>query len=76
METTPIAVTASPVFKPRTGVITRFLGKLHIERSFQYSCPACGHTEETAHLPLEAIPCSCCNRLLQLRAEERQLQPQ
>jgi WD40 repeat protein len=76
METTPIAVTPTPQFKPKSGVITRFLGKQRIERSYQYSCPACGHTEETAHLPREAIPCPSCKRLLQVCAEAPQLQPQ
>lgn len=71
----PLSVTATPLFKPRQGVITRFLGKQQIEQSYQYSCPACGHTEEAPRLPSEAIPCTSCKRLLQIRADVRELQP-
>jgi WD40 repeat protein len=73
---TPIRVTPTPRFKPRTGVITRFLGKQRIEQWYQYSCPACGHIEETNRLPSKAIPCPSCQRLLQISTEARQLQPQ
>jgi WD40 repeat protein len=75
-EESPLLVTPTTVFKPSTGVITRFLGKQKVERAYQYSCPACGHTAETPHLPSEAIPCKSCNRRLQVSAEVRQLQPQ
>lgn len=76
IEATPLAVTPTRLFKPRTGVITRFLGKQQIEQSYQYSCPACGHTEETSRLPRETIPCLSCKRLLQVCPEARELQPQ
>lgn len=72
----PIRVSPTPQRKPKTGVFTRILGKQRIEPSYQYSCPACGHTEETTLLPTEAIPCSSCKRLLQVSTEARQLQPQ
>ena len=75
-EDLPLVVTPTPLFKPKNGVITRFLGKQKIECSYQYSCPACGHTAEVGCLPSEAIPCPSCNRLLRLCVEVSQLQPQ
>ncbi|HTU91805.1 MAG TPA: WD40 repeat domain-containing protein [Gemmataceae bacterium] len=75
-EETPLPVTATPLFKPKSGVITRFLGKRKSEQAYQYTCPACGHAGEIASLPREAVPCSFCNRLLRLNAEVQQLQPQ
>lgn len=76
LEEQPLPVTPTPLFKPRSGVITRFLGKQKIERSYQYTCPACGHTAEIACLPSEAIPCPSCKRMLRVRADVPQLQPQ
>jgi|GEM_PF-2879715 WD40 repeat protein len=71
----PLRVTATPAFKPKSGVITRFLGKRKIERTYHYTCPACGHGGEIASLPPDAIPCPFCNRLLRVSVEEPQLQP-
>jgi hypothetical protein len=76
MVDTPLLVTPTPLFKPRSGVITRFLGKQKVERSYQYNYPACGHTAETLCLPREAIPCPSCKRLLRVSEEVAQLQPQ
>jgi WD40 repeat protein len=72
----PVRVMATPLFKPRTGVITRFLGKQKVDQAYQYTCPACGHSMETARLPRETIPCTACRRLLRVSIEEPQLQPQ
>jgi len=72
----PLLVTPTPLFKPKNGVITRFLGKRKVECSYQYICPACGHSAETSCLSSEAIPCPSCHRLLRLRVEVPQLQPQ
>jgi WD40 repeat protein len=72
----PLQTTATPLFKPKTGVITRFLGKPKIDRSYQYSCPSCGHAAETESLPRDAVRCSKCNRLLRVCAEVAQLQAQ
>jgi WD40 repeat protein len=71
----PLVATATPSFQPKSGVITRFLGKRKIERAYRFSCPACGYVGEIARLPHEVIPCTCCNRLLYIRTEEPQLQP-
>jgi WD40 repeat protein len=72
----PIQVTATPVFEPKTGVITRFLGKHKINRAYRYRCPACGQTTETPHLSPEAIPCPSCRRLLRVSTEETRLPAQ
>jgi WD40 repeat protein len=71
----PLLVTATPSFKPKSGVITRFLGKRKIERAYRYICPACGHVEEIVRLPHDTIPCPSCHRLLRVSAEVAQLQP-
>lgn len=76
MEGCPLLVTPTPLFKPKSGVITRFLGKQKVERTYQYRCPACGHTAEIPCLPSEAIPCQSCHRLLCVSVEVPQLQPQ
>ena len=76
MANTPIQVTATPVFKPKSGVITRFLGKHKIERAYQYCCPACGHSTETPHLPSEAIPCTSCQRWLHVSMEDTRVPAQ
>jgi WD40 repeat protein len=73
---TPLWVTATPAFKPTAGVITRFLGKRKIERSYQYVCPACGRAAEISNLPSEPTPCASCRRLLRVSMEEPQLQTQ
>lgn len=75
IEQPPLLVTPTPLFKPKSGVITRFLGKQKVQRTYQYSCPACGHTAEIPQLPSEAIPCQSCNRLLRVSEEVPQLQP-
>lgn len=75
VEEPPLAVTALPAFKPKSGVITRFLGKRKSEQAYQYACPACGHGEEITRLPGEAIPCPACHRLLRISTEVPQLQP-
>lgn len=74
-EEPPLAVTALPVFKPKSGVITRFLGKRKSEQAYQYACPACGHAEEISRLPDENLPCPSCHRLLRISTEAPQLQP-
>lgn len=71
----PLPVTALPAFKPKSGVITRFLGKRKCQLAYQFTCPACGHGAEIDSLPREAVPCASCNRLLRIRAEMPQLQP-
>lgn len=76
IEEPPLSVTATPMFKPKSGVISRFLGKQKIDRAYQYTCPSCGQTTETPHLPPEAIPCPSCQRLLRVSMETSQLQPQ
>jgi ribosomal protein S27E len=68
-EESPLPVIATPSFKPKSGVITRFLGKQKVERTYIYTCPACGHSGEIASLPSESIHCSSCNRLLRVSAE-------
>ncbi|HTU18842.1 MAG TPA: WD40 repeat domain-containing protein [Gemmataceae bacterium] len=73
---TALVVRPTLLFKPNNGVITRFLGKQKVVRAYQYICPACGQTAETACLPSEAIPCASCKRLLHLRDEVPQLQTQ
>lgn len=70
----PLPVTATPAFKPKSGVITRFLGKRKCQQTYQYTCPACGHVEETTSLPHEAVPCSSCSRMLRVHVETPQLQ--
>jgi WD40 repeat protein len=75
-EEVPLFVTAIPSFKPRSGVITRFLGKPKVERSYHYTCPACGSGGEIASLPRDAVRCASCNRLLRVHAEVPQLQAQ
>lgn len=76
LEEVPLPVTATSSFKPKSGVITRFLGKRKAERAYHYTCPACGHRGEIASLPLESIRCTSCNRLLRVSAEVPQLQEQ
>ncbi len=73
-EDVPLRVIATPSFKPKSGVISRFLGKRKIERSYHYSCPACGQNAEVASLPSELVPCTGCNRLLRINSEVPQLQ--
>jgi WD40 repeat protein len=75
-EQAPLPVAATPIFKPKSGVITRFLGKQKISRSYQYTCPVCSQTAETPDLPREAIPCASCHRLLRLTTDAGQLQNQ
>jgi WD40 repeat protein/ribosomal protein S27E len=75
-EDVPLPVTATSSFKPKSGVITRFLGKRKAERSYHYTCPACGHSAEIASLPHESIRCTTCNRVLLVSAEVPQLQTQ
>jgi predicted RNA-binding Zn-ribbon protein involved in translation (DUF1610 family) len=79
MQTLPVSdsgneVTATSSSKPKSGVITRFLGKQKVERTYRYTCPACGHSGELASLPSEFIHCSSCNRLLRVSAEVPQSQ--
>lgn len=76
VEEVPLQVTAAPVFKPKNGVITRFLGKQKIDRTYQYTCPSCGQSTETSCLPHEDVRCTSCNRLLRVNEEVPQLQPQ
>lgn len=76
VEPPPLQVTATPLFKPKSGVITRFLGKHKVNRSYQFTCSACGHTAELLQLPSDAIPCGSCNRSLRLHLEAAQLQTQ
>jgi hypothetical protein len=73
-EESVLPVTATPRFKPRSGVITRFLGKKKIERAYQYTCPACGHVQEIPNVPGDAIPCPECRRLLRIHLDTPQLQ--
>jgi WD40 repeat protein len=73
-EHVPLPVIATPSFKPKSGVITRFLGKRKIERFYHYTCPACGQNGEVASLPPESVHCTSCNRLLRINAEVPQLQ--
>lgn len=68
-EEVPLPVTVIPSFKPKSGVITRFLGKQKVERTYLYTCPACEHRGEIVSLPSESIHCSSCNRLLRVSAE-------
>lgn len=75
-EDAPLLVTPSRMLKPKTGVFSRFLGKQTWQQTYQYTCPACRHTTEVAHLPSASIPCPTCKRLLRVSAEVRQLQPQ
>ncbi len=75
MEEPPLAVTAQPAFKPKSGVITRFLGKRKSEQAYQYTCPACGHAEEINRLPDEDTPCPSCHRLLRISTDVPRLQP-
>lgn len=75
-EEVPLPVTATPSFKPKSGVISRFLGKQKVERTYLYTCPACGHRGEIASLPSEFIHCTSCNRLLRVSADGPQLQTQ
>jgi WD40 repeat protein len=75
MKDVPLPVTATPSFRPKNGVITRFLGKRKIEQVYRYACPACGYDGDIASLPADAIPCPSCNRLLRVIAEVPQLQP-
>ena len=75
-ESTPLLTSATPVFKPKSGVITRFLGKQKISRSYQYTCPACGQTSEAPALSTDPIPCASCQRALRLIVNEAQLQEQ
>ncbi len=75
-ESTPLLTSATPVFKPKSGVITRFLGKQKISRSYQYTCPACGQTSEAPALSTDPIPCASCQRALRLIVNGAQLQEQ
>ncbi len=76
VEEIPLVVTATPLFKPTNGVITRFLGKPKINLTYQYTCSACGHNTETSSLPSGEVRCPSCNRLLRVSGEVPQLQPQ
>src|SRR5579884_2110946 len=73
-EPIPLAVIATPSFKPKSGVITRFLGKRKIERCYRYTCPACGQSGEINSLPCGSVHCKSCNRLLRINAAVPQLQ--
>lgn len=73
LEIPALEVTATPRFKPKSGVITRFLGKQKVERSYQYACPSCGHVQESASIPCDAVPCSQCRRLLRVSLEVPQI---
>jgi WD40 repeat protein len=61
-----LEVAATPRFKPKSGIITRFLGKQKIERVYQYTCPSCGHNQESINLSSDPVPCQECNRLLRV----------
>jgi WD40 repeat protein len=74
LEQPPLAVTATPLFKPKSGVITRFLGKAKIHRTYHYTCPACSHETETPELPREAVSCPSCQRSLHVSLETELLQ--
>lgn len=74
-EQVPLPVTALPSFKPKSGVISRFLAKRKGEQAYRYTCPACGQGAELASLPCEAITCGSCHRLLRVNTETPQLQP-
>jgi WD40 repeat protein len=76
MEGVPILVTPTQMLKPKPGVLGRFLGTEARRKVYQYTCPACRHTEEVANLPSKTIPCPTCKRLLRVSSEVRQLQPQ
>jgi WD40 repeat protein len=71
-----LPVTATAKYKPKSGVITRFLGKQKIERAYQYACPACGHVQEIPNVPGHAIPCAECHRFLRVHLDVPQLQTQ
>jgi WD40 repeat protein len=73
-EDIPLPVIATSSFKPKSGVITRFLGKRKVEHCYRFTCPACGQSGEVASLPSESVRCKSCNRLLRINAEEPQLQ--
>lgn len=72
----PLLVTPTQRNKPKSGVLSRILGKQPRQLSYQYTCPACHHTTEVASLPSESIPCPTCKRLLRVSTEVLQLQPQ
>lgn len=72
-EKSPVLVTATPTFKPKTGGIARFLGKAKMERAYKYVCPACRHIGEVANLPSQTIPCAACHRPLRLNREMPEL---
>lgn len=76
LEIPALEVTATPKFKPKNGIITRFLGKQKIDRLYQYTCPACGQVQESTSLSDDAVPCRECKRLLHVSLEVPQLQTQ
>jgi WD40 repeat protein/ribosomal protein S27E len=75
MEGVPLMVTPTRTFKPKAGVLGRFLG-MQTQQVYQYTCPACRHTQDIASLPSKPISCPTCRRLLTVGSEVRQLQPQ
>ena len=76
LEGSPFFVTPTQTLRPKSSMIGRFLGKQKLVRAYQYTCPVCRQTTELTSLPNRTITCAACKRLIRLRAEVQQLQPQ
>lgn len=76
LEDAPMVVAPSQMMKPIAGMFGRFLGRPKMQPAYQFTCPACRHRAEISSLPRQAIPCGVCQRLLRVRSESLQLQPQ
>jgi hypothetical protein len=76
LEDLPVLVTPTQTFRPKPTMLSRFLGKPKLERTYQYTCPVCRHTTEMTSLPDYTVACTACKRQIRLLGEARQLQPQ